>query len=107
MKPKDILQEIIDGKHRELTENLVNALNGRGIISDVDKDVGASSVIVEHWSKACTEYLRNNGYEGGTLARAGNFYHNHGAIYILYDTQRFSYEEAIEHLEMLGRRPPM
>lgn len=107
MNPKDALQELIDGKHPDLTENLVNALNERGIISDGDKDVGASSVMVEWWYGTCTEHLRKNGYNGGELARAGDHFPNHGAIYILYDKERFTSDDAIENLNMLGRRKPI
>ena len=87
---------------KAIVEYLVTTLNATGIVSDEDNNVGISSTMIERWSDDCTDYLRENGYTGGELTDDGGYFPGHGAIYILYDKQPVTYEEAREYLEQLG-----
>ena len=89
---------------RERIEYLVTRLNEDGMVSDEDNSVGISSTMLERWSEECTEGLRKNGYFGGDLLCIGRYFCGHGAVYVLYDTENISYEEAMAYLETLGSR---
>ena len=89
---------------KQLIEAFVTALNDRGIFSDEDDDTKCSRTVI---TSLKDDYLRENGYNGGKLGRVCENYGNHGFIYALYDTQRFSREEAVEYLDTVRRRAPI
>ena len=103
MQLNNIMQELNNGLHRELIEAIVIALNDHGIVSNEDNKAKFSRSMNKCWND---DYLREKGYNGGELGKAGKFYQNHGDIYALYDTQLFSYEEAVKYLDMVRRRAP-
>ena len=107
MTPKDILQVLKEERQKAMVEYLVTTLNTTKLFSDEDNNVGVSSTMLEHWSDECTEYLRENGYTGGELFCIGKYFSAHGAIYVLFDRQGVTYEEANEYLERLGAREPL
>ena len=95
------MQELNNGLHRELIEAIVIALNDNGIVSNEDNKAKCSRSMIKSLND---DYLREKGYSGGELGKAGKFYRNHGDIYALYDTQRVCYEKAVEYLDKVRRR---
>ncbi|MCY3753274.1 MAG: hypothetical protein OXG99_04190 [Alphaproteobacteria bacterium] len=87
-----------------MIEYLVTKLNDDGMVSDEGNNVRISSTMLEHCSEEFTERLRQNGYSGGELLCIGKQFLGHGAIYVLYDIENISYEEATIYLETLGSR---
>ena len=91
---------------RDMIEYLVTKLNEDGMVSDEDNNVGISSTMLENWSEEYSERLRRDGYLGGELFCIGKYFCGHGAIYVLYDTENVSHEDATDYLETLGGRDP-
>ena len=104
MHLNNIMQELNNGLHRELIEAIVTALNDHGIVSNEDNGAKCSRTMFRSLKDG---YLRENGYNGGELRKAGKPYKNYGDIYALYDTQCFSRAEAVEYLDMVRRRAPI
>ncbi|MEJ2610690.1 MAG: hypothetical protein P8179_11530 [Candidatus Thiodiazotropha sp.] len=77
---------------------LVSILNRNGIVSDED-GLGLSSTMIEAWDEDCDAYLAENGYQGGTLETAAEFISDHGAVYVIYDSESITYEKAKKYIE--------
>lgn len=95
--------ESLKSCERETLSNLIGTLNVNHIISDDDLK-GLSSAMIENWSEECDEFLRDNGYTGEQLRPHGKYYSAHGAIYVVCDESKISYEEATEYIKDIVRR---
>jgi hypothetical protein len=85
------------GAVKELDANLLKLLashlNAVGYVTDEDEFL-LGAALVEHWSEGCTDHLRFFGFDGSSLICIGQFFEGHGAIYLLYDPSKLSYEAA-------------
>ncbi len=82
---------------------LISKLNIDHISSDEDS-VGLSSTIIEAWSYKCTDFLRENGFTGDELTTTGGYFPEHGAIYVIFDKDQVSYEDALTYLKEVASR---
>ncbi len=80
---------------------LISSLNTDHIVSDED-GIGLSSIMVEDWSEECDDYLRSRGYVGGEIQTHGAYFSHHGAVYVIYDEDHVTYEEASEYIVNIG-----
>jgi len=80
-----------------------NQLNETGLATDED-GLCLGSMLIEHWSERCTELLRRRGYEGGRLQGTGQYFSQCGAIYVLYDSERCTLDDAIRELHIAAER---
>lgn len=102
MKTPDTLSTLRDWSPEVLHE-FITLLNQLGIVSDEDRK-GLSSTMVENWHDACEAFIRTKGYVGGTISSCGQFFAEHGAVYVLYDEERHSYHEARRYLAEVANR---
>ncbi|GAB2199494.1 hypothetical protein [Sessilibacter sp. MAH4] len=93
--------EILEEWSRADLDRLITKLNENGIASDED-ELGLSSTMLENWTVSCDAFLTGNGYKGNSLKTSGKYIQNLGAVYILYDIDVFTYEEAQNYLLTFG-----
>lgn len=84
--------------------NLIEKLNIDGIISDEDQ-MFLSSTMVENWTSDCDLFLVERGYMGSTLKIHGKFYPSHGAVYVLFDESRHTYDTANKYMDDHVKNP--
>lgn len=86
----------------ERLRRLANHLSVAGFVTDEDQfDLG--SMLVEHWTPSCTQFLKDYGFDGDALESIGDFFPVRGAIYALYNPSKLSYERARATLKAAGR----
>jgi hypothetical protein len=61
---------------------IVNKLNVNGRVTDAC-GTGIGSKVVESWTHECTEFLQENGYEGGSLTITTEKADDKSILYIL------------------------
>lgn len=76
-------------------------LNRTGFATDED-GLCLGSLLIEHWTDACTALIEQHGYNGGELAMRGDFFGGVGAIYVLYDKTRHTENDAVEELQRVA-----
>lgn len=96
--PLRTLEEIDDAE----IMRVAHQLNATGFATDED-GLCLSAELVEHWAFCCTDLLRLHGYDGGPLRALGQYFPRRGAIYLLYDSQRHTHDEARAQLKRAGR----
>lgn len=84
---------------------LADRLNRLGWASDED-GLCLSSTLVERWTTECTALLRGQGYAGSDLMGIAQYFSHCGAIYVLYDSERLSVQDALAATEQVARRTP-
>lgn len=85
------------------THQLAVFMNHNHIISDED-DLGLSSMMIENWTEECDQYLKKYGYNGGKIKKTGKFFPNIGAVYVLFDENKITYEAAIVYLKTVSEK---
>jgi len=83
--------------------NLTHILNTEGYLSDESNKSCLSSVMIENWNDKCTNYIRNFGYVGGKLSCYAKYFSTKGGIYLLFNTEKISLEEAKLILETIAK----
>lgn len=58
---------------------------------------------MEAWNTSCDEFIQNKGFEGGKLSCIGKMIEGYGAIYLLYDTEQLTYDQA--NLQLNSYKP--
>jgi hypothetical protein len=95
--------EILKQWDKQTLNKLVKKLNSDYLVSDEDS-IELSSIMIENWSDECDDYLQNSGYTGGKLNSHGEYFNNRGAIYVLFDETKITYESAAEYLNKVANR---
>lgn len=96
--PLRTLEEIDDAE----IMRVAHQLNATGFATDED-GLCLSAGLIEHWTFRCTDLLRSHGYDGGPLLTLGQYFPPRGAIYLLYDSHRYTHDEARAELNQTGR----
>lgn len=91
--------EIMKDNHK-ITEYVVTELLSKGYVCDESPNTLVISTFLENFRSVATEYIREFGYTGGDLMCIGQM-SEVGAGYILYDTDRITYHDAIYKIKSI------
>lgn len=75
---------------------MVQHLNDIGFI--FDEDTFVTRIMIQQAFDKLKDWLFLKGYRGGDLAVTGDFFPLHGDCYIIYDTAKIEYKEALAKL---------
>ncbi len=100
---KDTILEILKAMDIKNINKIVDKLNSDGVVSD-EENYGISSHIIENWDEECTEYLLENGYKGRKLRSHGNYFDNYGAVYVLFNEEKHSYDTVMDYMDNLVKK---
>jgi len=96
--------KILEGLEMADLQPLVTILDTIGFVTEED-DTALSSTMVEAWDVTCETFVRTHGYRGGQIKTIAKFFEGYGAIYGLYDANRFDYKTALAGLKDVSERP--
>ncbi|MDP8169887.1 hypothetical protein QJU96_01095 [Pasteurella skyensis] len=95
---KHDMLEILHKAEPAILSKIIEQLNDNGII--LDEDISPfTSTAMEQWNESCDNFIRNKGYLGGNILCGGKFYGGHGAVYALFDKERYDHLKAREYID--------
>jgi len=90
-------KEVFEKVSLESTQKALSILDRIGILTDEDFPYLTSGAY-ESGKEYFTAHLVQNGYNGGELLTTAKFIEQHGAIYAIFDSARFEYDEVHRYL---------
>ncbi len=79
-----------------LAVEIVNILNDKGVFTDGCKP---KYYTFQNQNDVFVKAMLTNGYIGGELKFIGKFFDGYGAIYSVYDSDRFTIQEVFQYMK--------
>ncbi|MGE4503497.1 MAG: hypothetical protein AB7D03_11540 [Thiomicrospira sp.] len=98
--------DVLNRVDKNALKHLIETFNNQGFIID-DGETFVSSTIIEEWSDECTGELILKGFKGGCLIKYGDYFEHYGAIYCLYDEEKFDLDTVKDLLEKIASQHPL
>lgn len=97
--------EVIKRAEKTDLQKIIVKLNEDGILLDDEDPSFSSSMLMKYWNSSCEKYLREKGYEGGSLLPIAKYFVGIGNLYALINTDKDgSHKIAISYLENLSKK---
>ncbi|KOY85064.1 hypothetical protein AD998_01880 [bacterium 336/3] len=90
-------EEFFNNFEKKRTQNIVDILNNKGIITD--EDFIFSKIAMKDGGSALKKFITDNGYYGGELQITGKYYDQYGEIIAIFDSSKFSHKEVYKFFE--------